>query len=36
MVMEVVMRVVVEGVSQETRKERLGLALASKAPWLPL
>ena len=31
--MEVVMRVVVEGVSQETRKERLGLALASKAPW---
>lgn len=34
--MEVVMRVAVEGVSQETRKERLGLALASKAPWLPL
>lgn len=30
------MRVVVEGVSQETKKERLGLALASKAPWLPL
>lgn len=34
--MEVVMRVVVEGVLQETRRERLGPALASKAPWLPL
>ena len=34
--MQVVMRVVVEGVSPETRKDRLGLALARKAPWLSL
>ena len=34
--MEVLMRVAVEGVPRETRRERLGPALASKALWLPL
>lgn len=34
--MEVLMRVAVERVSWETRRERPGPALASQALWLPL